>query len=315
MSAEELPEAGENQNSKKDEQLLGVRRFDFRTARKLSQSQRIKLGGLHSRLAQTLAKKLEESMHVATEVTFLGLEQVQGSAFQAADTGDVITTEIPVRPGMGRLYMLWPRELAFFMIEKVLGGTGEQLFMDKELSEFEQNIIKRQTNLVFQLFQKAFDKSYPEGACEVIREGLEPFSEMLPYEILLIGRLNIKLRETQGKLTLIYPYSVIKPWLDESIVNPEALLSAPPSKPNSVPRGLARAPMSITVRIEPTAVKLSDFSNLQVGDCLELNHNTNDPFHVYIDDKLKFSGHLGLLGKQMGLKIAAKLNHPQEETH
>jgi len=204
MAAADLPENGDIANGKTD-LPLGVRRYDFKTARKLTQSQRIKLGGLHSRLATLLGRRLEEQLKVAAEVTFLGLEQVQGAAFQAAEYGEVITTEVPVRPGVGRIYLVWPRELAFFIIEKVLGGTGEELFTAKELSEFEQSIIKKNTDQIFQLLQSAFDKNRPEGGCESIREGLESFSEELPYEVLLIGRLNVKLNQHEGKLTLIYP--------------------------------------------------------------------------------------------------------------
>jgi len=296
---------------------LGVRRYDFRIARKLSQPQRIWLGGLHSRLAVNLTKAFEEIFHCETEIAFMGLEQMQGSNFQESGQEKVISSQIVLRPGNGRIYIIWPRAMAFFFIEKLLGGTGDELFIDKELSDFEKDILKRFTAITFRALQQAFEgKAHPEGECESILEGQESFSDILPYEILLIGSLNVRINGHQGKLTLIYPYSVVKLWVDDSTPSPEVTSMTSSLPRDGVTQGLAKAPLTVHVRMNSSKIKVADFTNLQVGDCLLFNHSIKEPFDVYIEQKLKFKGHLGLSGRQLGVKLVSRgyQSIQQEET-
>ncbi|MCD4813480.1 FliM/FliN family flagellar motor switch protein [bacterium] len=294
---------------------VGVRRHDFRIARKMNQSQRIWFGGLHSRLAAQLAKYLEEIFHCETELAFMGLEQVQGSDFVEQDHKDTITSNIALQPGTGHMYLIWPRDMAFFIIEKLLGGSGDVLFTDKELSEFEKDILKRFTKITFQALQEVFeDKPAPQGNCEAIQEGPESFSGVLPYEVLLLGSLNVRINGHQGKLTLVYPYSVVKSWVEEPAPFPEATadsMTSPQTK-DGAHSALEKTPLVIRVRLSNSKIKVSDFSNLQEGDCLQLNHSIREPFDVFVDKRAKFKGYLGQSGNQLAIKLVAPQDEPKD---
>lgn len=295
---------------------VSVRKYDFRVARKLSQSQRIWFGGLHSRLAAAMARQLAERFRCECTCAFLGLEQLQGANFPLADAGAVITAEISLPPGASCMYLLWPRELLFFFLERLLGGNGDELFLEKELSEFEQSVLRRLCQDLAQWLKSSAESGrVPAGTCAAVREGQEIFSTLLPYEILLTASLNLKVGTRQGKLLFIYPYALVKSWVDETAPSPETAVSAAPAAQTTdsaagLVQGLARAPLPVQVRLGQTRIKVKDFVQLGVGDCLQLNHAIEEPCELYIGEKPKFKGHLGVIGRQLGVKISGALDVP-----
>ncbi|MEW6517322.1 MAG: FliM/FliN family flagellar motor switch protein [candidate division FCPU426 bacterium] len=300
---------------------VGVRRYDFRVARKLSGSQRMWLGALHSRLAAVMTKQLGERFRCECDCAFLGLEQIQGASFPLPDTGPVVTAEISLPTGTTRMYFLWPREMMFFFLERLLGGSGDELFLDKELSEFEQSVLRHLCQEVAQWLHAASEAGrIPAGSCNSVREGQDSFAELLPYEILLTASLNLKLGTRQGKLLFIYPYALVKSWVDETAPSPETAVPEAPPAPTDpaaaglVP-GLAQAPLPVQVRLGQTRIKVGDFVNLAVGDCVQLNHSIQEPCEVYIGEKPKFKGHLGLIGRQLGVKLTGSIEANTTTTH
>ncbi len=286
-----------------------VRRYDFKTVRKLKQTQRIRLGAIHSRMAAVLAKRMEDLLHGHVETSFLGLEQVMVNAFQPADYGEVVCITFSLDPGLGQCFALCPREIAFFVIERLLGSTGEQLFMDKPLSGFERRMLLRFGQELWFSLQSGFDQDKePQGGCVKITEGVEPFAEDMAYEILLLSRINVQAPYHQGKITMIYPYALARPWIDDQEDNAGA------TEDNSwrtseigIPSSLAQAPLAMTVKMDTTPIKVSDFTSLQEGDCIQLNHSIHDPFEIMVENQVRYRGYLGVAGRQMAVKIAAKL--------
>ncbi len=287
-----------------------VRRYDFKTVRKLKQIQRIRLGTIHSRLSATLAKRMETFLHCTVETSFLGLEQVMANAFQPADYGEVICATFSLGAGQGQVYTLWPRTIAFFVIERLLGSKGEHLFTDKMLSDFERRMLLRFGQELWLSLQSGFENGQaPQGECVKIMEGVEPFAEDMPYEILLLSRINVQAPYHQGKITMIYPYSQVRPWIDDQEEkNDSAQDNSWRTSASGMPSSLAKAPLLLTIKMDPTPIKVSDFTGLQVGDCIQLNHSIHDPFKILVENQVKYLGYLGTAGRQSAVKIAAKVN-------
>lgn len=287
-----------------------VRKYDFRTARKLTQSQRIHLGGMHSRLAAGLGKPLGNLLRLEAQVSFLGMEQLQVSQYATEERKTLLTAVISLRPGRGRIYLAWPRETAFFMMERLLGGSGDDLFTDKAISDLDKMMLKRFVDLCVRTLQNVFDTApAPQFALEEIREDEQPFVDLLPYEVLLLASLEIRLGEKSCKVSLIYPYSLIKPWLEDKAASLESEEAAVPVQAPGLPSGLARASLPIQVRLGPTAIKVADFMSLQVGDCLQLNYSPQDFWSVHVGGKVKFFGQAGLSGNQRAVRITGVVGH------
>lgn len=302
-SAEQSPSQDKMKN-----QVAGIRPFDFKMVRKLNQSQRIRLGALHSRFASELAKRMEHFINCEIETAFLGFEQVQGATFQQADYPDMISACFELTEQKGHFYSIWPREIAFFVIERKLGSPGDQLFTDKSLTELEKNILKRFAQELFAAFQTGFEKQpAPKGNCQKIIEGVEPLAEQMPYEILLMSRINIHVGNHQGAIVMVYPYSLAKPWIDQDAPAKESSDHSWKESPTGLPSSLAEAPLLVSIKMKKTPIKISDFNQLQAGDCIQLNQSIHEPFNVFVENHLKYKGYLGCRGRQLGIKVSQKV--------
>lgn len=285
----------------------GVRRYDFRTPRKLNPAQRLRLGGIYSKLAPRLSELFQELLQNPVETTFLGLEQVQAQAWINAEATDVVVCEVGVKPGPGRFYIAWPRRLAFFFLEKLLGGTGEELFIEQELSDLESGILWKITHGVIREIKNGWRQAaFQEGTCERFLGNLPSFTEACGPDILLIASLTVHSEPVEGKLGIIFPYPVVKNWLEESAGDAAAPAeSTPHPEAKGLPPALVNANCTLTARLRNTPIRISDFMNLQEGDCLQLNHPAPDPIHIYVNGRLKYQGHIGLKGRQLAVKITA----------
>jgi flagellar motor switch protein FliM len=283
-----------------------ARRYDFRLPRKLNQSQRIKLGAVYSRLAGRLAERFRSLLRCQAEATFVGLEQVQAGSWQPSDDADAVVCVMPLQPGPGNIYVSWSRNLAFFIIERLLGGSGEDLFIDKELSDFENRIVMKTTNWITQELQSAWNHpSFAEAKCRELLENRQAFVETCGPEILLIASWGLHLDQLRGKLGIYFPYSVVKSWLETADPAGQENAAAPPPNRMGVAPALAGATVTLAVRLNPNPIRLDDFIHLQAGDCLQLEHLTQHPVGVYVNQRLKFRGHLGVQGRRLAVKITS----------
>jgi flagellar motor switch protein FliM len=316
MDTAEAKAAQESAGEDSDREL-GARRYDFRTAKKLSQSQRVRFGALHAKLAAALTKYCVDFQHLATEITFLGLEQMQGSNLSQCQAAGNILAAVALAPGRRLCYQVWERNLAFFQIERALGGTGEELFMEKELSALERKILLRQAQSIFNKFGAGFEKiAPPQGSAEWVSESQEYWSDVLPFDFFILARLKIKWNQCEGTLVLIYPYAEVKEWVGGNEEKaPLANEAGPDRTEHGVPETLGEVNVRVLARLAATKIKLADFLNLEVGDCLELQQSIHQPVDIYLNQKLKFRGFLGQQGRQVGIKISALAEHKAPHGH
>jgi flagellar motor switch protein FliM len=288
----------------------GTRRYDFRTPRKLTQLQRVRLGALYARVVGRLAESFSVYLKCQAETTFLGLEQVQAENLTAADEedADAVITEWLLEPGGGHFFISWSRSLAFYIFEKLLGGTGEELFIEPELTDFEKDILGRVTQLVVQEVQSAWGQAaFAQARSGLVLENKKALMETCSHEILLIAGFTLHLEPMHGKISIVFPYTVIKPWLEESEkAADESPEEVKPAGRFGLWKAVAEAPVTLQARLARTPVRLSDVVNLQVGDCLVLNHAAQAPVEVYVNDRIKFFARLGTQHQQLALQISAQ---------
>ncbi|NTV51407.1 MAG: hypothetical protein HGA76_00125 [Candidatus Firestonebacteria bacterium] len=286
----------------------GIRRYDFRTPRKLTQAQRVRMGALYARVVGRLAERFSVYLKCQAETTFLGLEQVQAEnlSTEGEEDADAVISEWLLEPGGGRFFISWTRSLAFYIFEKLLGGTGEELFIEPELTAFEKDVLGRVTQLVVQEVRDAWDQpGFAEVRAGQILESKKALMETCSHEILLMAGLTLHLEPVHGKIGIIFPYTVIKPWLEENEPVASPVPEAKPTGRFGLCKAVAEAPVTLQARLSPTPVKLSDVINLQAGDCLVLNHSAQAPVEVHVNDRLKFFARLGTQHNQLALQISA----------
>jgi flagellar motor switch protein FliM len=242
------------------------------------------------------------------ETTFLGLEQVQAEnlAGEGEEDADAVIGEWLLSPGGGRFFLSWTRSLAFYIFEKLLGGTGEELFIEPELTDFEKDVLGRVAQLVVREVQSGWDQpAFAEARAGQVLESKKVLREACSHEILLIASLTLHLEPVHGKIGIIFPYAVIKPWLEETEAEPAVpAADTKTAVHGGLSKAVAEAAVTLQARLSPTPVKLSDILNLQAGDCLVLNHPAQAPVEVYVNDRMKFFARLGTQHQQLALQIS-----------
>src|SRR5579862_7048156 len=123
------------------EGLGSVITYNFRRPDRVSKEQIRSLHFLHDRFARNVATSLGAYLRAMTELSIVSVEQVTYSEILMSlpDPTAFYAIAMPPLDGVGALEL--NPSIAFTMVDRMLGGSGNSSAMQRALTEIEQNVI------------------------------------------------------------------------------------------------------------------------------------------------------------------------------
>ncbi len=117
--------------------------YNFRRPDRVSKEQLRSLHFLHDRFARNLSTSLSAFLRAMTDVSIVSVEQFAYSEFLMSlpDPTAFYAVAMPPLDGVGALEM--NPSVAFAMVDRMLGGSGETPAPNRALTEIEQNVARR----------------------------------------------------------------------------------------------------------------------------------------------------------------------------
>ena len=179
--------------------------YNFRRPDRVSKEQIRSLHFLHDRFARNVGTSLSAYLRAVTEVTILSVEQFTYSEFLMSLPDPTAFYAVSMRPleGVGALEL--NPAVAFTMIDRMLGGSGRGVGVNRALTEIEQNV----TDAVVKLLLENLTETW-RGIVDVHFRisGRETRPQMLqvsaPNEVVLLLSFDIKIAETRGVLNFAF---------------------------------------------------------------------------------------------------------------
>jgi len=289
-------------------------RYNFRRPDRVSKEQIHSLHFLHDRFARNAATSLSAYLRAITELAVVSVEQFSYSEFlmSLTDPTAFYALAIPPFDELGALEI--NPSIAFTMVDRMLGGSGQGSVPDRALSEIEQNVVDSIVKLLL------------DGLAETWRpivnlafgiRGRETRPQMLqvaaPNEIVILIVFEMRIGDARGMLNLCIPASIVENAGGHFVQAWHRQRREPtPTERAWLRENLARVPLAMTALLE-SRLAARDLLTLTAGDVVSLGVPLRKPIDLRIGQTLKFKGRLTVDDGRVAVRVEHRHNPSDAE--
>ncbi|TDL35036.1 flagellar motor switch protein FliM [Jeotgalibacillus sp. S-D1] len=302
MSVEEIMRDGMDQK---------IKTYDFKRALRFSKDQIRSLTRIHENFARLLTTFLSAQLRTFVQVSVESVDQIPYEEFIRSVPKMTILNVYEVPPLDGKILMEINPNIAYAMMDRVMGGRGSSVSKVENLTEIETKIMSA-------MFEKAFDNLREAwsniGEINPILSDFEVNPQFLqvisPNETVVVISLNTTVGHTSGMINICLPHIVLEPVMPNLSIKHWMHSRKKEAKPGQLlqlENRVKEAELMIIAELGTSTVAIEDFLLLDVGDVLELNHRFDQPVTLQVGDVPKFSAQPGQIGKKIGVQILTEL--------
>jgi flagellar motor switch protein FliM len=276
--------------------------YDFARPGRLRPADRKRLGYLHTDLAKRLELALAGLVRDYVEVTAGDPTEVRCSEFVASlpSRCAVFTFRAPPLEGSGLLHV--DSGLAFGLVDRVFGGRGEPMDLNREFTAIEQRVLGRFADAVLAEVCAVWR---PVLELEMSRSGFASSPDLIEGsgvdEPLIKVEFKVDAGPLSGSFHIAYPHHMFEPAIRALAPTGEAREEEPAGvRSPAMVRSLS---LPIAVRLETTLVSMKHLVGLSEGDVLLLDNRASDDVEVLVGGKPVMKGHPGSQGGRLAVKI------------
>ncbi|GGF96807.1 flagellar motor switch protein FliM [Paenibacillus aceti] len=308
MDAEEL---------KKEETQKKIRSYDFKRAVRFSKDHIRSLTRIHENFARYLTTYFSAQLRTFVQINVVQVEQLPYDEFIRSIPKMTILNIFEAEPLEGRMVLEVHPNVAFAMLDRLLGGMGVAPSKIGSLTEIETIIMER-------IFSRAFD-SLQEAWKTVIdiqprMEGLETNPQFMqivsPNETIALISLSTKIGDTSGMINLCIPHVVIEPIMPKLSVHHwfvSQKKSRVPEEVDALRNRVSKANLPIIAELGESNITVREFLELSVGDVISLNKSVDQGLAIRVGERLKYIGSPGTLKDRVAVQIDEIVSEGVEE--
>ncbi|GGA39684.1 flagellar motor switch protein FliM [Paenibacillus physcomitrellae] len=308
MDAEEL---------KKEETQRKIRSYDFKRAVRFSKDHIRSLTRIHENFARYLTTYFSAQLRTFVQINVVQVEQLPYDEFIRSIPKMTILNIFEAEPLEGRMVLEVHPNVAYAMVDRLLGGTGTAPSKINSLTEIETIIMERIFSRAFESLQEAW-KTVVDISPRM--EGLETNPQFMqivsPNETIALISLSTKIGDTSGMINLCIPHVVIEPVMPKLSVHHwfvSQKKSRAPEEVEALQARVSKANLPIVAELGESKLTIREFLGLTVGDVISLDKPINEGLSIRVGDRLKYRGSPGTLKDRVAVQIDEILSEGVEE--
>ena len=284
----------------------GVIVYNFRRPDRVSKEQIRSLHFLHDRFARNVATSLSAYLRTVTDAAIASVEQFTYSEFlmSVPDPTAFYALAMPPLDGLAALEL--NPNVAFTMIDRMLGGSGRGVSVNRALTEIEQNVIDAVVKLIVEnlteTWQSIVDVQFTISARETRPQMLQVAA---PNEVVVLLGFDVRICDARGMLNICIPASAIES-VGASFTQSWHRTRREPTETDRrhLLCNLGRVALPVAASLD-TTLSTRELLELRPGDVLSLGTPVERPVDVRVRGTLKFQGRLVAAGPRAGLAITS----------
>ncbi len=296
-----------NQEPKMIDKKRNVQEYDFKKALRFSQDQIRTLSRIHENFSRLLTSYFSAQLRTFVQVTVEKVEEISYQKFVENVQKKSMLGVFEATPLQGSMVMDFSPEVVYVMFDRLLGGQGNLLQKDSELTEIEISVIERVFSKALDCFEEAWSsvvKLSPE-----LRE-IEVNSQFLttspPNETVILVKLQTKIGHAEGIINICLPHTVLEQILPKLsakhwLANQKKAVET--HEMEALEEKLQSTKMEIKAVLGKSTIELGDFLNLKNGDVIRLDESYESPVMLQVDNKLKFYAQPGVSKGRMAVQV------------
>ena len=289
-----------------------VARYNFRRPDRVSKEQLRSLHFLHDRYAVNLSSSLSAFLRAVTEVSIVSVEQFAYSEFLMSlpDPTAFYSFAMPPMDGLAALEI--NPSVAFTMVDRMLGGTGQTPAPNRALTEIEQNVLDSVVKLLLEHLTEAW-RAIAELQFRIQDRETRP--QMLrvtgPNEIVILLAFEIRISDSRGMVSICFPASTIESMEEKFAQGWHRTRRQPtPVEEARLTANLGRIPLPVTTLLE-TRLAARDLLAIKPGDVVSLGHAASRPVDVHVGEVRRFLGRLTTSATGAAVRVERVSGEPE----
>ncbi len=285
-----------------------IRTWDFRKPDKFSKDHMRSLLALNQNFARLASTALSARLRTGVTIRVTSVDQGLYEEYIELLPELSIVNVVSLRPLEGNILLECQPELAMVMLDRLLGGSGGAVDMQREMTDIELALVRNLARTLLESMQEAWvNLQEIDPVLEDIATSPRLVQVASTTDIVVIVLLEVQIGDRLGTISLCIPHLVLEPLMNKLSaqvwVVSNRRRTATPETRQQILGGLRRAAVAVTAVLGETAVTVDDLLRLQEGDVLVLGTGPIMAARLRVADQYTFTGVPGLVGSRMAVKI------------
>ena len=292
-----------------------VRNYDFSRPTKFSKEHLRTLEIIYEHYARLISTNLPVYLRKNVQVSVVGSEAIKFNEFTNSLSNPIIMGVINFSPLNGSIIMELGTNLGYAMLDRMLGGSGLPLEKSRDFSEIEQTIIEKILVMFAQLQREPWKNVIDITPVLNHLETNPQFAQIIaPNEMVAIVTLNIKIGDVEGMMNLCLPFLTLEDIMDK--LNTKYWYSTMQEQHDEnyemyIESMIRKVDVPVKAVLGTSTITVSDFMNLQVGDCIKLNSLMDQDMDVYVGNIKKFTALPGTERDSYAVRITSVIREEE----
>jgi flagellar motor switch protein FliM len=220
-------------------------------------------------------------------------------------------------PLNGRLLMEINPNIAYTMLDRLLGGKGVSVNKVENLTEIETRIMSQLFQRTLESFQEAWSSIVD---IDPVMEGIEvnpQFLQMVsPNETVVVISLSTTIAETSGMINICLPHVVLEEVLPKLSIHywmQEKTKQREPQEKMKIERTVQQAPLLIQTELGRSEITIQEFLLLGQGDVIQLDQAISKPLVMNVGGRPKYFVQPGKTKKQIAVQVTDIMEEVEDD--
>jgi flagellar motor switch protein FliM len=181
---------------------------------------------------------------------------------------------------------------------------------NRELTEIEQTLLKRVIDRVCDALKEAWHNVVPiDPELDTLETNPQLFLQLyLPTEMVILMTFEVTVGENAGATSICIPYPVLEPVVQK--LSAKSWFSGfkkklDPENREILRQRISEATMDIKAYLGINKLRVREILDLQQGDVIPLDADTDGVVSVHVGGKPRFKGQPGAMRKHRAVQITA----------
>ena len=284
-----------------------VQPYNYKRPDRISKNQLRSLHFVHDRFARNISSAVSAFLRKVVEIGLDSIEQVTYAEFLQAASDPTCYSSVSLKPLEGSAALEIGPDAIFSILDRLLGGAGVPLTVERAMTEIEQNVVQRVLKLFVDNLREAWRQIYPIEFAVIATETHPHMVQIVsPNEMVVVFKFQMRTRDvTSAKISLAFPTLVLEPIIH--IFDKELSGRKKATAGSTLASNIHNVPVNVAIETSETYYPMRSILSLQEGDTLVLEQRKDLPVVLRISgrDKLKATARLEANRKSFEIVEAA----------
>ncbi|UFU01033.1 flagellar motor switch protein FliM [Radiobacillus kanasensis] len=303
---------------KQEEKDRKVRVYDFKRALRFSKDQIRSLSRIHENFARLLTTFFSAQLRTYVNISVASVDQIPYEEFVRSVPKMTILNIYSVAPLEGRIVIEYNPNIAYAMMDRLLGGKGSSVNKVENLTEIE-------TTLMTSLFERAMENLEEAwSSLTEITPVLEEFEVnpqflqlVSPNETVVVVSLNTTIGESSGMINICIPHVVLEPIIPRLSVHywmqTKSTSHSKPEEYKNLTKSIEKTAVDVKVLLGETNISMNDLLHLRLNDVISLNQSIDEPLALHVGSEPKFRVQPGKKKSKLAVQIIDEIKGGTED--